>query len=193
MYSKKFIAACFCLLASCNAFGEKRFYGVAGIGIAETEVEQTSEQGASYRVGLGYELNKQWQFELGFQQLVDKYDDTLTEGLTSEAVTLSVLGKAANREGELFYRVGIAQIQLEGNVAGNSQGTCEVGSILTSTANTESGTLCYADEQVLGGVIGLGFDRYIGLHNMVRVEVEYLVGESSYSTASLYVGYRHNF
>mgnify|MGYP003635142267 CR=1 FL=1 len=56
-----------------------------------------------------------------------------------------------------------------------------------------SGDACSFDEGVVAGIAGLGFDYYVGLKSMVRLEYTYLGGEDDLSTHLVSLGFRYNF
>jgi len=185
--------AALALTLSCvmPASATERMYGVVGLGYADTEIANSSAKELSYRLALGHQFDRQWYVELGYQKLVDDDGDGPGTGLTADALSISALGKAANRSGELFYRLGLANVDLKGQALANDDGQCEVGSVVAQTA--QMADICGFDEGVLGGVVGLGFDFNLGLNTMLRLEGEYMVGEDDFSSGAVYLGIRYNF
>jgi hypothetical protein len=178
----------FCIFSavSNHAGASKQFYAVAGAGVAEAQIDDVSSTDFSYRLNIGYEFHRQWQAELGYQRLVDDSDGN-EAGLSVQALSLSALGKAKNRNGELFYRIGLAYVDVEGAVDTINQNSCD------ATIQTSSATLCSVDEGGIGGVVGLGYDLYLGLHSEIRFEAEYLYGDNNVTAAAIYVGYKFKF
>jgi hypothetical protein len=166
-------------------------YGVVGLGYGDGELDGTSENGIGYRFAIGHQLHRQWNIELGYQSIVDEEANGLGEGLSATAITLTALGKASNREGELFYRIGLAGIDVSSQTLADEEGVCVNGDAIGTVVDV--GTFCGYDETIFGGVIGLGFDVYVGLNSMVRIEGEYLYGENEFSAGAVYVGFRYNF
>jgi hypothetical protein len=178
-------------LTSVSAQAIDRLYGVVGMGFADGDLDGATANGLSYRFAIGHEYHRQWNFELGYQNIVDEEASGFGEGLAATAITLSALGKASNREGELFYRIGLANIDVTGQTLADNDGVCANGSVIGTVVDV--GTFCGVDENVIGGVVGLGFDVYTGLNSMVRIEGEYLYGESEFSAGAVYIGFRYNF
>lgn len=183
----------FCVFSatSNHAGASNQFYAVASTGVAEAQIDDASSTDFSYRLNIGYEFHRQWQAELGYQRLID--DNLVNDnnenkaGLSVQALSLSVLGKARNRNGELFYRLGLAFVDVEGVFYTTSQNSCHI------TIETNRATLCSANESGIGGIVGLGYDLYVGLRSEVRFEAEYLFGENNVTAAAVYVGYKFKF
>lgn len=179
-------------------------YGVITIGYADSEFGSTETDSPAYKFGVGYQFHRQWYVEGGYQQISDESMNALVPttleqiesfqpGLEGGAIYLSLLGKASGRSGELFYRLGILNVDIKGQTLdlGN---TCSVGSETPiSLATGEQYTLCSFDEGIVAGAIGLGFDFFIGAKAMLRFEIEHIEGERDFSTSSAHVGLRYNF
>jgi hypothetical protein len=180
-----------CALTSISAQAVDRLYGVAGVGYGDGDLDGATASGVSYRFAIGHRYHRQWNLELGYQNIVDDEANGLGEGLSAKAITLSALGKAANRDGELFYRIGLAHIDISGQALADNDGVCAAGSAIGTVADV--GTFCGIDENVFGGVVGLGYDAYVGLNSMVRIEGEYIYGESEFSAGAMYIAFRYNF
>ncbi|MFC3093017.1 hypothetical protein DRW07_02210 [Alteromonas sediminis] len=185
--------AALALTMSCamSVSATERMYGVVGLGYADSEIANSSTSDLSYRLALGHQFDRQWYVELGYQKLVDDSGDGPGTGLTADALSISALGKAANRSGELFYRMGLANVDLKGQALVNNDDQCEVGGVIGQTADMVD--VCGFDEGVFAGVVGLGFDYHLGLNTMLRLEGEYMFGEDDFSTGAVYVGIRYNF
>lgn len=183
------VLGCFCT----KLHATERMYGLVGLGYADAEIGANgiAAKEMSYRLALGHQFHRQWYVELGYQRLVDDEGDGFASGLTAHALSISALGKAANRSGELFYRLGIANVDLKGQSLADEQGVCEFGLVIATVE--EVGSACGFDEGVLAGVVGLGFDMHLGLNTMLRFEGEYMLGEDEYSNSALYIGFRYNF
>lgn len=164
-----------------------QFYGVVGVGFSDGEIDDTSSSGLAYRLALGYELTSQWQAELGYQSIVDDEGNEFEEGYSAHALSVSLLGKARGRSGELFYRIGLAYVDLSGDINTSSSGSCSVG-VLSSVSN-----LCVVDESGVGAVLGLGFDYYLGLKNELRFEIEHILADNQFSSTALFANYKYNF
>jgi hypothetical protein len=169
------------LSATTAVSATERMYGVISAGYADSEFAQYSAGSPAYKLALGHEIHPQWYIEGGFQRIADDEaaSANLLDGLEGDALFLSVLGKASSRQGELFYRLGVMRADLTG--FRESESEC-VGCALEAY-----------DDGILGGMVGLGFDWYVGLNTMVRIEVEHVFGEDSFSSNAAYIGFRYNF
>lgn len=180
-------------------------YGVSTIGAANTEFSSADLTSMSYKLGIGYQIERQWYFEAGFQKLAN--DSLATElpssmaqlqdgsmPLDATALYAAFLGKAAGPAGELFYRVGLLKTDTKGQQVLQGEQSCALGkgtSIALSAEETY--TFCEFDEGGIAGVIGIGFDFFIGPRTMLRTEIEYIKGENNFTASAAYLGLRYNF
>ncbi|GAA0856995.1 hypothetical protein [Aliiglaciecola litoralis] len=180
-------------------------YGIVSAGYAKSDIDTSAgADGASYKLALGYEFHRQWYAEFGYQQIVNQSHvdmPPLTEaelantefGMKADALVASVLGKAASNAGELFYRLGVMNVDVSGQSVSDSP-ECALGN--GSDFSLDSGdikTLCEFDEGIIAGVVGIGFDFYLGVNLMLRTEVEHIKGQQGFETNAGYVGLRYNF
>ncbi|WJG10477.1 outer membrane beta-barrel protein [Aliiglaciecola sp. LCG003] len=192
------------LSASTSSLAADNLYGVISGGFGKSDFQTNDSESGAYKFALGYQFHRQWYAEFGYQQLsgqdllieLPSTQDSLEQaefGLTADAIVASVLGKASGNMGELFYRLGVMKVDIEGqNLTESSQ--CEFGEVRPFTLSSgEDYTLCEYDEAVLAGVIGVGFDFYLGVHFMLRAEVEHVKGEHDFSNNAAYLGLRYNF
>jgi len=182
---KRFLIIIGICLFSNAAFAESNFYGILSAGYAQSEVDDFELDKASYKFGIGYELNRQWYIEAGYQSLGEVNAGEQAELTGSDvaefsAVYLAALGKASGQFGELFYRAGVMRV--DASVQSATALSCPAGP-----------TVCRIDNSLLAGVLGLGFDFYIHHSTMLRFEVEYIKGEQDYTAAAAYLGLRLNF
>lgn len=169
------------------------FYAVSALGYADNEYVQENFDGFSYKLNIGYELNAQWAFEAGFQLLVDNTGNfNVAEALEGSeeinSLSISALGRAASRHGELFYRIGL--LRLDSTFVDIRNDNECFGTLL---AFQGANFICQQRDSSLAGVIGLGFDFYIHHSTLLRLEIEHIQGENDYSAQALYVGFRLNF
>lgn len=175
---------------------QRNFYVVASAGYATNEIGDDTHDELSYKLNLGYVLGEQWAVEFGFQGLGDSAlsnSEILADSATDYSVSgfkLSALGKAGNQHGELFYRLGVAQIETDTSFA-LAGSACNTGSMLV-TAQADS-VICSANESVTAGVIGLGFDFYVTRSLLLRAEIEHIQGSRDYAAQSFLLGLRYNF
>ncbi|WP_100643176.1 outer membrane beta-barrel protein [Alteromonas facilis] len=168
--------AALALLTSFNSVATERMYGVISAGYADSEFAQYSDGGVAYKLALGHQFHPQWYVEGGFQRIADDAANATDpmNGLEGDALFVSVLGKAGSKDGELFYRVGVMRADLTGN------------RVLDDIIEPY-------DDGVMAGIVGVGFDWFVGLNTMVRFEVEYIGGEDDFQSSAAYVGLRYNF
>lgn len=190
MKYKLFATVLWCsFFVNSSVFALDGVYSVVGLGYGDTTLDDSSASGLAYRIAIGYEFQHQWQAEFGLQRLHDEELVGSELGFSSQALTLSALGKARNRNGELFYRIGIAYLDVDGQTETNTQNTCNLGTL----TNIDDSSLCSVDEGFVGGILGLGYDLYVGLNNQVRFEAEYILGDNQFSSGAIYVGYKYKF
>lgn len=180
-----------CLL-SFSANAQRNFYGVMSAGYAQNEIEGFELDKGSYKLGIGYELNPQWYLEAGYQALgevnaSDAFAETGKDVAEISALYLSALGKARGQFGELFYRVGVLQVNAD--VQSVSNLTCAN----SATSESTGPGVCQINDTLLAGQFGLGFDFYIHHSTMLRIEAEYIKGEQDYTASAVYLGLRLNF
>lgn len=189
----------------CQGIAADRLYSVFSLGITNLDIAENSNQNPAYKLGLGYQFDRQWYVEAGYQQL--GYDDLYISTLPTandvikeksvsqgDALYLALLGKASNSYGELFYRLGMLKTDVRGqNVYAGSQ-ECQIGQGTSiEVDNYGTATLCDYDEAGVAGVIGLGFDVFVGARSLVRTEIEYIKGQNDLAASALFVGFRYNF
>jgi hypothetical protein len=196
------------LLLSCylgQVMATENLYTVATAGYGETEMLDSSINNFTYKLAVGYQLDRQWYLEAGMQKLVS---DSLDEGilgseyglddnelrLDGSALFLALLGKAAGTSGELFYRIGLLKTDIKGQQSLSGIQECELGSAtLINTVAGDTYTYCQFDEGGVAGVIGLGFDYFLTSKTMLRTEIEYIKGQNNLKVSAAYVGLRYNF
>lgn len=164
-----------------------QFYVVVEEGYIRNTINDHEIENNSYKVGLGYHVADKWYLEAGYQMLADdnismSSPSGMQDQLNAKAFYLSALGKATGRSGELFYRVGILNVDIQSFA--NSNGEC-------TSAPEEN--VCVVSESMVAANIGLGYDYYLTSSLMLRAEVEYIKGQSDYSANAIYVGFRVNF
>lgn len=182
---KKGIALAVMLAASFSSQATERMYGLATVGYSDAEFDVTDNSGVAYSLALGHQFSSQWYVEAGYHNLLDE-DDGL-DTLQAEGLYLAVLGKAGGRIGELYYKLGVMDVDVKG-VQGVAGDDCTA-----DDSESDAITYCAVDEGILAGMAGLGFDYHIGLNSMVRLEALYIRGQEDFSTSMINVGFRYNF
>lgn len=179
----RLLFTCLTLLLSLSAAATDRMYAVGGITYSDSEFSDSDDKGVGYTLAIGHQFAPKWYVEAGYLSLLDELDGT--QGMDADAIYLALLGKAGSREGELFYKVGVARADIAGFEPALAGGNCRLGEL--------SGSNCRFDEGILAGMIGLGFDYHIGMKSMIRLEYTYLGGEDSFSTHWVNLAFRYNF
>lgn len=188
MNLRQFCCAASLAVVCASSYATEKMYGVVTAGYADADYSEIGVENVSYKFALGHELSRQWYIEAGYQQLFDDLDDV--EGGKADALFLSVLGKAGNKTGELFYRLGVLNVDVQGSEFA-IDGQCALGEIGGADANGNA--ICRYDEGGVAGVVGFGFDFFVGLNSMVRLEAEHIRGQDGLSINAAYLGFRYNF
>ncbi|MCC2614687.1 outer membrane beta-barrel protein [Aestuariibacter halophilus] len=184
-------------VSSLSVSATERMYGLFAPGYAQTSMLDTDADDAGYTFALGYEFAPQWYVEMGYQSLSDSdpsgdpASDDFSPGLQAQGLYLSVLGKAGSQSGELFYRLGLMNVDAKGQSLA-IDGVCEVGQPIEPPQDAGV-RACTFDEGLIAGVIGLGFDYYLGPRTMLRGEVQRVQGEHDFSSNVATIGLRYNF
>ena len=178
---------------------EGNVYGVISLGYAQSEVDKFESDKASYKIAFGYELTPQWYLEGGFTA----FGENNAGGMVSErkpesfeiaGLNLSVLGKARNGYGDLFYRIGVSRVSADVLTLATDNCSGDVRSVVTSAPTGDLvNQFCSDQNAVLAGNVGLGFDLFVQHSSMIRFELEYTKGEQNFSALGAYVGLRVNF
>ena len=205
MINKLFSAAVLFSICLTRVYAADNLYGVFSLGYADAEYSVNESQGGAYKLAVGYQFDPQWYAEFGYQQLVDESlasalpntDDAaqnFTGGMQGSALFASVLGKAAGRMGELYYRLGLLKTDIKGQDLLSGSAACELGTAREFAVDSgQAFTLCEYDEGGLAGVIGIGFDFYVDTRTMIRAEIEYIQGENDLKLSTAFIGLRYNF
>jgi len=177
---KKLLLLTVVLFCSAQAVATERMYAVGSILYSDIELGDQALTGLGYKLGLGHQFHPQWYVEAGVQQLADEQDPN--NRLQADGLYLSLLGKARNRTGELFYRLGVMRLDLQGEYIPPG-----------SACATVVPSPCAFDNSIMAGNIGLGFDFFLTDRMMMRVEGEYIQGERDFSAGVFTLGVRYNF
>ena len=193
------------MMVSFQTLASEKYYTIFSIGYSDLEFTQESNKGLGYKLAIGYQFDPQWYVEAGYQQLIyDKLyiaalptaanvnnDENVQQG---DALFLAFLGKASSRVGELFYRLGVLKTDIRGQQLLTGVKECEFGRAnVLAIADFGAATMCDYDESGVAGVIGLGFDYFVGVRSMVRAEIEYIKGQDDLTVTTATIGFRYNF
>ena len=190
-----------------NLLAAENLYGVASLGYSDFDSDFAVEQpeNAGYKLTLGYQVDRQWYVEFGFQQFADQslqlsLPTTLNDAenfeakIQGNAVYAALLGKARGQLGELFYRLGVLNTDVRGQSLSVGSVLCNQGTATVFSVDSgEEYTLCDYDEGGIAGVVGLGFDFFLTARAMIRVEAEHIRGQDDLTINAVYVGLRYNF
>ncbi|MCW8107233.1 porin family protein [Alteromonas ponticola] len=182
---KKILAmGAFCVSVSFNAFATEKMYGVVTSGYTDLKFNELETDSVNYSLGLGHQFKRQWYAEVGLRQLLD--EKAAMTAMKASSMYLAVLGKAGHQVGELFYKLGVMNIDVQGYQPADAQ-SCTLGSVSAMSG------LCDYDEGLLGGMIALGFDYHLTLRTMIRLEIEHIRGEKDFKANVVNLGIRYNF
>ncbi|MDF2180049.1 outer membrane beta-barrel protein [Aliiglaciecola sp. CAU 1673] len=198
------IFACFLMCLSWGAIAKSTTYGLLTLGYADADQGQASEKGMGYSFAMGYELNKQWVVELGFQQLLDE-DGAVppnasaplgeSDTFKADALFVAMLGKASSSMGTLFYRVGLMSAKVESRTFLASTDSCDRGveQVIAPQADASSFLSCTVDDTHMAGMLGLGFDFRLAPSFYLRTEIQHIRGEEDFQANTLQLGLRYDF
>jgi len=181
-----------CILFSCVSQSIERMYGVVSTGYSDTEFSQRAEESFGYKILLGHQFHPKWYVETGYYKIADvgNEQDMDTDFFKADGLYLGALGKASSPEGELFYRVGVARIDVAAFEPLNPEGGCKVGGAVNIAPGT---ALCRFDKGIFAGILGIGFDLAIAEKLFVRLDGDYIRGGSGLDTGLISLGLRYNF
>ncbi len=155
-------------------------YGVVNVGYGKVDTAYEGQSDVSFSAALAYQFHRQWYAEGGYVVQMDKH--TETDSLSSKGPYFALLGKAGNEQGELYYKVGIAYLDVQQSFFEGEQPSCE-----------GDGTNCEYQEQLFAGLVGLGFDYYLSKRVQLRMEYTYFAAKNDFSAHLTNVGVRYNF
>lgn len=193
-----------CSLQGVSAQWFDKNYVLLAPAMNDVDVGQADSSSAGASLAFGTEIHPQWYAELGVNLAAsdftqpdapaDSQDHQLNSGVDASGLYFSVLGKAAGQSGELFYKLGVMALGYESAERYSGEQDCEVGQgQVFSFPDADPVTQCHLDETALAGLIGIGFDFYVGYRSQVRVYVEHVRGENDIQVNTAQVGYRYNF
>ena len=159
-----------------QAYAAPKNYGLATVGYNNFEASSVSDKEFAYSLAVGRQVHRQWYAEAGYISLFDYADSE--DKANGDALYLAVLGKASSSKGELFYKLGVARVDAD---------------VTSECIDNDETVRCGVSESLAAGIVGLGFDYYVGLKSMIRMEYVHMTGEDSFSTNMVNVGFRYNF
>ena len=199
---KKILVSFLCLTGSqcaVQAQQNHQFYTVVSAGYAESNTQLDKDKGAGYRIGVGYELGRQWYLEVGYQQIIDESaqrpdaNTVAKNGVKAGGGYLTLLGKASGAQGELFYRIGALSVKVEEQQYRTGTHTCAAGIGNGFNVGAQAYTDCRTDNTAIAGVIGFGYDTRLSRNILIRTEIEHIKGQDDIEFNAAYVGIRYNF
>jgi hypothetical protein len=192
-------------ILSLQTLAADNLYTVFSVGYSDVEFDQDSNKGLGYKMAFGYQIDPQWYVEAGYQQLIhDKLYSTELPSAADvanaevvqqgDALFLSFLGKASSPTGELFYRLGLLKTDIRGQQLLAGVRECEFGQAnVLAITDFGTATMCDYDESGVAGVLGIGFDYFVGARTMLRAEIEYIKGQDNLTVTTANIGLRYNF
>lgn len=207
MRSTRFTVALFCLSAvfqgtSLAEVFDKNYFLIAP-SFNDVEVSEASSSGAGLALAFGTEIHPQWYAEVGFNLAASDFeqlsaptslqDSELTAGIDAAGAYFSFLGKATGQSGELFYKLGVMTIGYETSTRIAGEQSCNEGQQTQYPVSDGTVTQCDFDDTAIAGVIGAGFDFFVGYRGQIRFQVEHVRGDNDVQINSAQLGYRYNF
>lgn len=181
---------------------EKNYFLIAS-SFNDVEVSEASSSGAGVALAFGTEFHPQWYAEVGFNLAASDFeklsvpgslqDSELKAGIDAAGAYFSFLGKATGQSGELFYKLGVMTIGYETSTRTAGDQSCAEGQQTQYPVADGAVTQCEHDDTAIAGVIGAGFDFFVGYRSQIRFQVEHVRGDNDVQINSAQLGYRYNF
>ena len=183
-------SVCFMSMSLFPVQAVEKMYGVISAGYSDAEFHNRQEESFGYRILLGHQFHPQWYVETGYLKLssVESEMNSKTPNFVADALYLGVLGKASHSMGELFYRLGVARVDVAAEEPLQDNNQCKLG-----MPSADGQGKCIYDEGIFAGIVGLGYDYYIASKVSVRFEADYIRGKYGFDTSVISVGVRYNF
>ena len=188
----KLFAFLVCVIFSSGSLAIEIMYGVVSTGYSDVEFNQRAEESFGYKILLGHQFHRQWYVETGYLKIADVGNEQTTENdfLKADGLYLGALGKASSPVGELFYRIGVARIDVVALEATDAQGDCSLGGLVPVP---DGSRYCRYDKGVFAGVLGLGFDLAVAEKLFIRIDGDYIRGRHGLDMSMVSLGLRYNF
>nr|WP_245217594.1 outer membrane beta-barrel protein [Rheinheimera maricola] len=180
----------------------------AAANYSRVEHATNKSKGGGYEANLGYSINSNWSIELGYLDALDKtstepdYDSgsLYGNGYQLKGAMLTVLGKAAMAEGELYYRAGILRAEINATTFynGEPQGfTCHNGLISEYEVTWDDIEYnffkCEASAKKNVALFGLGYKYNISDSWFLSTEVRRIFARSGFNVDNVSVGIGYRF
>ncbi len=182
---------------------EKNYVFASGA-YSDVDVDYGSEGNAGFTLGFGTEIHRQWYAEVGYSQFASDFSalsadqiSNATQGLDAgndaSGLYLGFLGKASGQTGELFYRLGIMGLDYQSQAL-RFDGDCGGGTEQAlTTVGGDNVVVCDKDDSDIAGMIGVGFDTYLGFNSQIRLSFDHIRASDSISINTIQIGYRYSF
>lgn len=205
MNTKPLALAALIMSSSTNAQMFENNYVLFSPSYSDVSVVGNNQSEAGFSFAFGTEIHKQWYAEVGYSSLAANYalgdlpsdlPSALSQqsGVDAGGAYLAFLGKAKGQTGELFYRLGVITISAETQFYADPTQGCTLGESTTVSLDSgESALSCYVDESDIAGMIGIGFDTFIGYRSQIRLAVDHIRGPNDIKVNQIQLGYRFNF
>lgn len=171
---------------------------------ADVDIDDANASEAGFNVAFGTEIHRQWYAEIGYNQFSSNFEfsavptttavDGFDPGVDASGLYIAVLGKASGQSGELFYRLGVMNVGYETSTRLSGTAACNNGTqSFFTVSGTETVTQCDIDDSGVAGMIGAGFDFYVGYSAQVRLQFEHVRGSNDVQANTAQLGFRYNF
>ena len=172
-------------------------------GLNDVSVLDSSASEAGVSLAFGTEIHPQWYAEVGYTLISADFeppieplsinDVQLDSGADASGLYLSFLGKATGQSGELFYKLGVMTMTYETSNQYSGEQACDDGEQRLLTIADGTVTQCDYDDTAIAGIVGAGFDFFVGYRAQIRFQVEHIRGENDIQVNAVQLGYRYNF
>lgn len=199
----KCLLSCFLLSASLTVSAKTEWfansYVLAAAQYSEVDLEFNDGSEPGFTLAVGTQIHPKWYAEIGYSVLAADFDlgeldlnnSALqtgdSAGIDASGPYVALLGKATGESGELFYKLGVMLLDYQSAWINDVDDTC-AGAV----ANTQ---FCrfQVDESGAAGIVGLGFDFFVGFNSQVRLSAEHIRGKDDVQINTMHLGYRYNF
>ena len=179
-------------------------YVVVAPQYADVEVGLADSSEAGFTIGFGTQIHPKWYLEAGYSLISDDFavneseldnsvalTNDVSSGVDASGIYLSFLGKASGPSGELFYKVGVMSIDYEAGFWTSDNDSCNLDDAILKIVNAIS--FCSYDDSSIAGMVGAGYDFYLGYNTQLRVNYEHIRGGNDFEANTAYLGFRYNF
>lgn len=174
-------------------------YILAAPQYSDVRVQDNDDDTPGFTLALGTQIHEKWYAEIGYSVLATDFDLAELDlnnsalqvgdsaGVDASGFYAALLGKATGDTGELFYKLGVMILDYESAWIGSPVEACAV--------NVPDVEVCRfrVDESSVAGMVGAGFDFFVGYNAQVRLSAEHIRTKDNIQINTLHLGLRYNF